>query len=130
MIRKYFYPQRYNMSLFEEDGETVSYKKWIHLDHCIDTLRQSLMCNADVAAQGFDWFQELHYIRVRIDTVHRCRNFDRIRDWAWERAVPWNSHMAHVDEKTGRVIDYGFVPDPEFVHEFTPENFHHTKDDM
>jgi hypothetical protein len=27
IIRKYFYPQRYNMSLFEDDGETVSYKK-------------------------------------------------------------------------------------------------------
>jgi hypothetical protein len=82
MIRKYIYPQRYNMSLFEEDGETGSYKKWIYLDHSIDTPRQSLMCNAGVAAQGFDWFQELHYILVRINTVHRCRNFDGIRDWA------------------------------------------------
>jgi hypothetical protein len=130
IIRKYFYPQRYNMSLFEDDGERVSYKKWIYLDHCNDTLRQSLMCNANVSLQGCDWFQELHYIRVRIDTIHRCRYFDRIRDWAWERSVPWNSHMAHVDEETGRVVDYGFVPDPQLVHEFTPEGFHYTRDDM
>jgi hypothetical protein len=38
--------------------------------------------------------------------------------------------MAHVDEKTGPVIDYAFVPDPEFVHESTLENFRYTKDDI
>ena len=34
---------------------------------------------------------------------------------AWERSVPWNNHMAHVDEETGRVDDYSFVPDSQFV---------------
>jgi hypothetical protein len=38
--------------------------------------------------------------------------------------------MAHVDEETGCVVGYGFVPDPEFVHEFTPQGIHHTRDDM
>jgi hypothetical protein len=89
------------------------------------------MCNADVSAQGFDWFQELHYIWVRIDTVYHCPNFDRIRNWARKRSVAWNSHMAHVGEKTGRVIiDSGFVPDHEFVQEFTPKSLYYTKDDM
>jgi hypothetical protein len=38
--------------------------------------------------------------------------------------------MAHVDEETGSVVDYGFVPDRQLVHEFTPEGFYYTRDDM
>jgi hypothetical protein len=54
IIHKYFYPQRYSTGLFEDDGGTVSYKKWVHLDHCIDTLRQLLVSNANVSSQGYD----------------------------------------------------------------------------
>ena len=129
MMRRYFYPQRYNASLFEDDGEPVSYKKWIHLDHYIDTLWQSLTWQCRRFIVGLCLVSRAAHTRVRIDTVHRCRKFDRIRDWAWECSVPWNSHMAHVDEETGRV-GYGFVPDPEFVHDSTPEGIHHTRDDM
>ncbi len=38
--------------------------------------------------------------------------------------------MAHVDEKIGHIAGYGFVPDPEFVHEFTPGGSHPARDDM
>ncbi|PMD19308.1 hypothetical protein NA56DRAFT_539502, partial [Hyaloscypha hepaticicola] len=98
MMRRYFYPQRYNASLFEDDGEPVSYKKWIHLDHYIDTLWQSLTWQCRRFVVGLCLVSRAAHTRVRIDTVHRCRKFDRVRDWAWECSVPWNSHMAHVDE--------------------------------
>ncbi|KAJ0357180.1 hypothetical protein COL154_010382 [Colletotrichum chrysophilum] len=55
-------------------------KNRIHVDHCLEALRISLMCFADVTP-----------LMVRIggpagaradfNTHHKCRNFDKISDW-------------------------------------------------
>ncbi|KAH8897914.1 hypothetical protein GQ53DRAFT_818168 [Thozetella sp. PMI_491] len=130
-IRRYFYPKRYNLTFFNDDG-TVSYEKWIHVDHCIDTIRQSLMCNADTSANGYDWFPSIHYLRIHLNSVHRCRNWDMVRDWAKEHYVPYNGRMAHVNEETGRLEDFGTEADldPTKVTIINPPDFRYTKDDM
>lgn len=118
------------MSLYLDDEETVSYDQWLHLDHCIDQIRQSLMCNADTSAQGFDWFPEEKYLRIRLDSVHRCRNWDLIHEWADEHVAPWNGNIAHVDETTGRVVDYGKDPNDDNTNLWVPAGFQYTRHDM
>jgi hypothetical protein len=54
-----------------------------NIDHCLDALREQLMCTADIGI--------LPYVRVKDKdraypdfpaAPHMCRNFDDIREWA------------------------------------------------
>ncbi|KPM45147.1 hypothetical protein AK830_g1339 [Neonectria ditissima] len=58
-----------------------------HLDHCIEILRVSLMCEGDVGVYTFKYYDGLEGHWPDFSTLHTCRNFDRIRDWAFENAV-------------------------------------------
>lgn len=59
--------------------------------HCLDTLRQQLMCVVDVAVLGQVWYQppgKALQAFVDFNTVHTCRNFDAIREWAEKHQLP------------------------------------------
>ncbi|KAI0453826.1 hypothetical protein F5B21DRAFT_525465 [Xylaria acuta] len=56
-----------------------------HVEHCVDSIRQALMCTSDITAYLIDWNNK--YRRPRPDfatKVHTCRKFEKIRDWAVE----------------------------------------------
>jgi hypothetical protein len=48
--------------------------------HCMDILRQQLMCTVDTSVFG-QWFVEDVGAFVDFNTVHRCKNFEDIKDW-------------------------------------------------
>jgi hypothetical protein len=50
-----------------------------HSLHCIDWVKQALICNADVSLDSTTDFQTFGE-----GDIHRCRNFDKIRSWAQE----------------------------------------------
>ncbi|KAL5117425.1 hypothetical protein ACEQ8H_004741 [Pleosporales sp. CAS-2024a] len=54
-----------------------------HIRHCIDLLRQSLMCNADLTVELKD--EQLGGV-TGFGTVHRCVDWSELLDWmpAWE----------------------------------------------
>lgn len=57
--------------------------------HCLDILRQQLMCSVDVGVMGQIWYdQEEALPFVDFNTQHKCRNFDEIREWARVRQAP------------------------------------------
>lgn len=63
----------------------------IHLEHCIEILRQVVMCHADPGVIGH------HFVRgynnrpyPNFNGLHMCRNSESIIDWAYE-------HMVHSD---------------------------------
>lgn len=51
----------------------------LHLDHCIDTIRQTMVCNADITPLVVQWSEELQEFRSRATVVHECRDFDKVR---------------------------------------------------
>lgn len=51
----------------------------VHLDHCIDVLRQSLMCDSDIAPFVFQPSDKWGEIRTMGHTVHQCRDFWKVR---------------------------------------------------
>ena len=57
----------------------------VHLDHCINILRQSVQCFSDISPYVFQWDQQQREVRAYANVVHTCRNFDAIREWALER---------------------------------------------
>lgn len=72
-----------------------------HLDHCIDTLRQSLMvifllwnwfsttnieqCNADITPLTFAREKKGGPGKAVADVLHNCQSFEDVQRWAWDR---------------------------------------------
>ena len=57
--------------------------------HCLDILRQQLMCSVDVGVLGQVWVHPDHPEPfVDFNTEHKCRNFDEIRAWAQQNQLP------------------------------------------
>lgn len=64
----------------------------IHTTHCLDILRQVLMCNPDVGVLGQVWWQPENMTHpqafVDFNTVHRCRDYEAVRVWAEAHQLP------------------------------------------
>ncbi|RHZ47801.1 oxidase ustYa family protein [Aspergillus thermomutatus] len=67
-----------------------------HLDHCIDMIRQSLMCSADITVDVWAWSEERQRVTVQADNMHTCRDFEAIRQWALERQAGDFDRTVHV----------------------------------
>ncbi|KAK7890231.1 hypothetical protein LTR67_008116 [Exophiala xenobiotica] len=56
-----------------------------HLNHCINSLRQSIMCHSDIAPVVWQWdhpADKVEFNRGFLSVTHTCRNFERIQKWA------------------------------------------------
>ncbi|KAF1985337.1 hypothetical protein K402DRAFT_394681 [Aulographum hederae CBS 113979] len=56
-----------------------------HVEHCIYSIRQSLMCHSDISPLVWQWSEEQNAVRMHGNVVHTCRNFDVIREWPKKR---------------------------------------------
>ncbi|KAL6231590.1 hypothetical protein BDW75DRAFT_233492 [Aspergillus navahoensis] len=64
-----------------------------HVSHCLDILRQQLMCTIDVGVLGQVWIHpENPSPFVDFNTEHVCRNFEDIRAWAERNQLPLPAH--------------------------------------
>ncbi|KAF7983129.1 hypothetical protein HWV62_24095 [Athelia sp. TMB] len=93
LIRKTLHPEYYpdQAAAHHSRGQGVD-----HIGHCITSLRESLLCSADITPTVFKWEEAEHKIAPRFDVVHTCRNFDKIRDWAKERHLEEFDREVHV----------------------------------
>ncbi|KAJ7199955.1 hypothetical protein GGX14DRAFT_572390 [Mycena pura] len=83
LLRMSLYPEHYNVS---ELGEIMSP---VHLAHCVDGLRQSTQCHADItplSARLAPTPQDTP-LNFRLDATHMCRDFKRVKEWADARPV-------------------------------------------
>jgi hypothetical protein len=53
-----------------------------HIDHCFDSLRQTIMCGADIAPMPYRWNERRQKALGALDVQHTCRDFDSLLDWA------------------------------------------------
>ena len=83
MIRKALHPEYFPKVTPGPNGED-DLLGFHHIDHCIDSIRQSLMCTVDVTPLVWQWNCERQKLIPKATVVHTCRNFDRVRDWAKE----------------------------------------------
>jgi hypothetical protein len=65
--------------------------------HCLDTLRQVLMCNVDTGVLGQVWTLQ-HSSNVPepfpdFNTAHKCKNYDTVRSWAETFQMPPNEKL-------------------------------------
>ncbi|KAK0652624.1 hypothetical protein B0T16DRAFT_505210 [Cercophora newfieldiana] len=82
-LRKATWPDYYKESSPQKDDVTRH-----HLDHCIEILRIALMCFSDVTPITTKFLSKTH-AEPDFSTLHTCRNFDKIRDYARAHAEGW-----------------------------------------
>lgn len=65
-----------------------------HTLHCLDYIREQLMCNADLTLEATD-----DLILFKINKGHVCRNSDAIMDWAISHH--WDGHRKYLIDTVG-----------------------------
>jgi len=81
----YDYYHALGKGLFKNDDYIVK----LHASHCLDILRQQLMCHADTGVLGRIWWnKDKPESFPDFNTFHQCENFDGIRQWAEEHQAP------------------------------------------
>ncbi|EMF16115.1 uncharacterized protein SEPMUDRAFT_106274 [Sphaerulina musiva SO2202] len=58
-----------------------------HLYHCVESLREALMCHGDISYVVMQWNEGLQRNVLHGNTPHSCRKFDKIREWARPRGI-------------------------------------------
>ncbi len=58
------------------------------LDHCLDSLRQTIMCHGDVTPISLHVNHISHIRAPRLNGTHQCRSFEKIREWGKARQAP------------------------------------------
>ncbi|KAM0548119.1 hypothetical protein ACHAPJ_010040 [Fusarium lateritium] len=113
MVRKslYFNYDHYKAMgghAFKNDGEIFR----LHLTHCLDTIRQVLMCNIDTGVLGQVWYNKKDPSAFPdFNTKHTCKNYDDIRKWAKKLQAPPPGSLPG---------DFLVTPKSEDVLEYTP----------
>jgi hypothetical protein len=82
-IRQEFNPERYHNSQHAHAHAHVD--PTLHRDHCIEAIRQSLMCNADLTPIPSRYYEALGQNYIDTNRPHVCRNWGSIRSWVNER---------------------------------------------
>ncbi|KAK4663096.1 hypothetical protein QC763_700840 [Podospora pseudopauciseta] len=63
-----------------------------HLTHCLDIVRQVLMCNVDNGVLGQVWTHQPNTKQPQafpdFNTRHKCKNYEAVRVWAEAHQVP------------------------------------------
>lgn len=57
-------------------------------DHCIEMLRQNIMCNADVGIIPHHWIKQSPDPFANFNTWHKCRDIGSVERWIEEHAIP------------------------------------------
>ena len=104
MIRQALEPDRYGVidnAAFQPPGRAGDLP-FDHTDHCINNVRQALMCNADVTPNVVQYNKAAKKNWAQLDVVHtvtrlpisrcttshplclQCKDFDQIQAWAQE----------------------------------------------
>ncbi|KAJ7104124.1 hypothetical protein B0H15DRAFT_766556, partial [Mycena belliarum] len=85
MLRKYTYHDYY-----KDTDKAFTIRPDIfrnHLDHCVELLRQNLMCIADTGVITYEWVDGWELPYPDFNTAHQCRNYEKVLDWAYSEAV-------------------------------------------
>ncbi|KAF2397623.1 hypothetical protein EJ06DRAFT_584040 [Trichodelitschia bisporula] len=90
LLRKSLY---FNHAYYHDRGEGAFKNEEhivkFHVTHCLDIIRQQLMCTVDVGVLGQVWWNpKAPEPFVDFNTRHECRDFEAVRSWAEVRQLP------------------------------------------
>lgn len=72
-------------------------------DHCIDVLRQGIMCRSDITLFTLQWSEDSLMPRANFGSVHECVDFDVIDKWAGEHRASNDTTLRLKHSKFGKL---------------------------
>ncbi|KAI3554526.1 hypothetical protein CABS03_07788 [Colletotrichum abscissum] len=94
LLRKAIY---YNIDYYRETGFDFrgNDEQMIqtHIDHCIEILRQFVMCHADVGLVASHWVADANHPWPDFNTNKICKDFDGILEWTLSHQAPPGTEM-------------------------------------
>ncbi|SPN99265.1 uncharacterized protein DNG_02302 [Cephalotrichum gorgonifer] len=104
-IREYVFPEAYP-DTWEQFKPPFPGGISRHMDHCIENLRQAIMCQGDLALYTYEWLPEQDEPNIIAGMQHVCVDFNKVMDWARKRSfsiydgllqnpyrdAPWDPH--------------------------------------
>ncbi|KAI1093972.1 hypothetical protein F5B19DRAFT_448205 [Rostrohypoxylon terebratum] len=82
-LKQYLHPEYYYSHEEQNWDELYS-----HVDHCLESLRQELMCNADINVYTLEWTPHSRFKpAVRVPQPHACVDWISLHSWMKERAA-------------------------------------------
>ncbi|KZT04757.1 uncharacterized protein LAESUDRAFT_727628 [Laetiporus sulphureus 93-53] len=98
LIRKYTYLEYYPKVQETQRTRPSFFRE--HLDHCLETLRQHIMCASDIAVITYDWIEDFDKPFPNFNIVHQCRNFEKILEWTEENTLQIDhSHVVRIGDE-------------------------------
>ncbi|OOF95577.1 hypothetical protein ASPCADRAFT_406329 [Aspergillus carbonarius ITEM 5010] len=87
-VRHWIYRDHY----LADAPEAVLIEEEAHVDHCMELLREAILCRGDPTLSGFRWIGpdeggEGYHLTVEAPGYHTCVNWEKLRAWNDERAV-------------------------------------------
>ncbi|KAI1820950.1 hypothetical protein F4861DRAFT_520978 [Xylaria intraflava] len=83
-LRFYIYKERYYPNLSEKDERYLQ----IHLDHCVEALRETIMCSGNTALISFYWENpDSSQPAAKSNARSTCARWDSIERWGSSRMV-------------------------------------------
>ncbi|EQL00067.1 hypothetical protein G6O67_006645 [Ophiocordyceps sinensis] len=58
-----------------------------HYEHCVDYIRQSVMCHFDPGLVTYDWVRRHQSPTPNANAMHKCVDWDAVQRWLRDRAV-------------------------------------------
>ena len=84
-LRQYSYPEYYNGSSAIFTYNPLQQRQ--HLDHCIDIIRQTLMCHADVGLVTQSWVKNHPNPYPDFSTWHKCSSIVPLVKFTMDRRI-------------------------------------------
>ncbi|KAI8949551.1 hypothetical protein F4801DRAFT_603236 [Xylaria longipes] len=118
-LRKLLYPERFpGMEVLKREDGTYDREnhEFRHWNHCVDALRQTLMCHADISPIAWRLNVPVRKMIIpRLSTTHTCRNFSKIHEWARKHSAgDWNYNVtAEMADKIIRTAPDDQGPDED-----------------
>lgn len=83
-----------------KEGEPVGWWEF-HMSHCIETLRQTLVCNADLTPLRYMYEEEIY--TLSFPQQYKCKNWEEVWEWAKARNTTGDCPRYMVESEEPRV---------------------------
>ena len=82
----YTYQDHYGTIDYDMVAESPA-KRQEHKDHCVEVLRQRLMCNPALNVYSYHWTKDQEFPYANLFTRHRCVDWGAFYNWSQRNMV-------------------------------------------
>lgn len=88
-IRQHAYWDHYHKHKWGAyDDHTPHPLHWTHISHCINAIRENIMCHADMEVITSTWTAGQDWPFPDFNLRKKCSNFDQLQDWQAQNRIP------------------------------------------